>query len=114
MKLRLFALIVFSLVSASVNAGERLVECSAQAIDTEGKAIVLAGVRYYFGKSKDALVKTLDAAAIANCRQKFTGLDAGTWYFGAKSYTADGTESELSNIVSVVVPKAAPVAPVLQ
>lgn len=104
---------VLYLTAYSALAGEASVKCTATALDTEGKAITLAGVRYYYGKAADQLTKVLTAKA-PDCSMKFTSLDAGTWYFTAKSYTADGSESASSNVVTRVVVAAKAVAPVLE
>jgi hypothetical protein len=104
---------VLSLLANTAFAGEAPVKCTAQALDVEGKPAELTIVRYAYGKSKDALTKTYDKPW-NDCGMKFTGLDAGTWYFAARSVAKDGTQSELSNIVDFVIAKAAPVAPVLE
>jgi hypothetical protein len=118
MKLKLLiALLAFVLAGgiSKAMAGESVIKCSAQAIDTDGKAIILAGVRFYYGKNKDALTpKDVPVKADGTCDYKFTSMDAGTWYFSAKSFTADGAESAASNVVTRTIKAAPAVAPVLE
>jgi hypothetical protein len=104
--------LILLLLPALASAGEASVKCTAAALDTEGKAITLSGVRIYYGKAPDQLTKVLTAKA-PDCSAKFTGLDAGTWYFAARSFTADG-ESVSSNVVTREIARALAVAPVLE
>jgi hypothetical protein len=104
---------VLYLIAHSAFAGEAPIKCTATPVDTEGKAITLVTVRYYFGKSKDALTKPYDKPW-NDCNMKFTGLDAGTWYFAARSIDKDGAMSELSNVLSFEIAKPLPVPPVLE
>lgn len=113
MKLALASICVLSLLASTAIAGEAPVKCTAQAVDTDGKATELSIVRYHYGKSKDALTKTYERPW-NDCKMTFTGLDAGTWYFGARSIAKDGTQSALSNIVEFTIAKPVPVAPVLE
>jgi hypothetical protein len=114
MKLSALAYIgALSLMAYTAHAGDASVKCSAAALNTEGKAITLAGVRIYYGRDPAALVKLVTAKS-PDCSASFTGLDAGTWYFSAKSFTADGSESAASNVVTRVIKAALPVAPVLE
>jgi len=72
--------------------------------DLSGEPLTdLAGYIIHYGTSAQALNSVL---ALENPNQTtyvVTGLSPGTWYFAVSAYTASGTESALSNIVSKTI-----------
>jgi hypothetical protein len=100
------------LVAALAHGGEATVKCTAEAIDTEGKAVVITAVRYHFGQAEDRLTSSVDAKA-PDCSNTFKNLAPGDWFFVAQSVTKDG-ESLPSNVVKRTIAKPKAVAPVLE
>jgi hypothetical protein len=66
----------------------------------------LAGYRINWGASASSLVQTVQVANPATTTYTITSLTPGTWFFGVKAYTTQGSESALSNIISKVISPA--------
>jgi hypothetical protein len=67
--------------------------------NTDGSALTnLAGYRVHWGASASALTQTAQIANPATTTFTISNLTAGTWYFGVKAYSTQGSESVLSNI----------------
>lgn len=60
----------------------------------------LAGYRVSWGASATALTQVAQISNPSTTTYTVTNLTAGTWFFGVKAYTTQGTESALSNVVS--------------
>lgn len=60
----------------------------------------LAGYRVSWGASATALTQVAQVSNPSITTYTVTNLTAGTWFFGVKAYTTQGTESALSNVVS--------------
>ena len=60
----------------------------------------LAGFRVYYGQSYPSLDRVMSVADPHATQAVIPNLDAGTWYFTLTAYTASGTESSRSNVVS--------------
>lgn len=72
--------------------------------NTDGTSLTnLAGYRVNYGASAQSLVQAVQIANPATVNYTISNLTPGTWYFGVKAYTTQGSESALSNIVSRVV-----------
>ena len=72
--------------------------------NTDGSALTnLAGYRISYGRSSGELVQTIQVANPGVTSYSVSGLAAGTYYFAVMSYVADGTQSNLSNVVSKTV-----------
>lgn len=100
------------LAGSIAHAGETSIKCTAEAKDTEGKAITITAVRYHYGRAADKLSSSVDAQA-PDCSNKFTDLAAGDWYFVANSVTKSG-EGKPSKVIKRTIEEAKAVAPVLE
>ncbi|EQD47151.1 ribonuclease HII, partial [mine drainage metagenome] len=63
----------------------------------------LAGYNIFYGTSPSALTQRIKVTNIGVTSYTVSGLTSGTWYFVVTSYTADGTESAPSNVVSTTI-----------
>jgi hypothetical protein len=71
---------------------------------TDGSTLTdLAGFTVVYGTSSTALTQSVQVANPSINRYVVEQLAAGTYYFAIKAYTASGTESQVSNIVSKVI-----------
>jgi Putative Ig domain len=69
----------------------------------DGSAITdLAGFTIVFGSSPTVLHRSVRVANPTVDRYVFDSLQAGTYYFAVRAYTATGVQSPLSNVVSKV------------
>ena len=72
--------------------------------NTDGSSVNnLAGYRISYGTSANALTQTVQVANVGITRYTFDNLSPGTYYFAVRAYTANGTESNNSNVASKVV-----------
>ena len=72
--------------------------------NTDGTPLTnLAGYRVNYGASASSLVQVAQIANPAVTGHTISNLTPGTWFFGVKAYTTQGSESALSNIVSKAV-----------
>ncbi len=60
----------------------------------------LSGYRLLYGKSASELSQVIEIPSAGANTYEVQGLTSGTYYFAVRAYTASGTESALSNIVS--------------
>jgi len=68
---------------------------------TDGSALTnLAGYRVYYGKSLNAMSRVLDIRNPGQTSQFIDDLEKGTWYFAVTAYSADGLESEMSELAA--------------
>lgn len=68
---------------------------------TDGSALTdLAGYRVYYGKSLNAMTRTIDIRNPGQTSQFIDNLDPGTWYFAVTAYTSDGLESGMSELAA--------------
>jgi hypothetical protein len=73
------------------------------ATNTDGTAANVVGYRVYYGTSNSLSPSTM--VQLGNqTTYLVSNLPAGTWYFGVKAYTSNGTESAMSNIVQKSIP----------
>jgi hypothetical protein len=63
----------------------------------------LAGYRIHYGTNSNALVKAIEVQSAGANTFTVQNLPAGTYYFAVRAITANGVESELSNIISRIV-----------
>lgn len=72
--------------------------------NTDGTALTnLAGYRISYGTSPTALVQTIQVASAGASTYTISNLAPGAYYFAVRAYTADGTESRPSNVLSKTV-----------
>ncbi|HLS82090.1 MAG TPA: putative Ig domain-containing protein [Steroidobacter sp.] len=60
----------------------------------------LGGYRIHYGKSATMLTEAIDIPSAGSNQYVVTGLSPGTYYFVVRAVTSDGTQSDLSNVVS--------------
>lgn len=73
--------------------------------NTDGTPLTnLQSYTIYYGTKADALFKTLPLFVPNATTYRIEDLSKGTWYFGIKAVAATGAESQLSSIVSKVIP----------
>lgn len=63
----------------------------------------LAGYRIHYGANANALVQAIEVQSAGANTFTVQNLPAGTYYFAVRAVTANGVESELSNIISRIV-----------
>lgn len=63
----------------------------------------LAGYRIHYGTKQDAMVRSVEVPSAGLNKFKVENLAPGTYYFAVRAVTSDGTESDLSNVISRVI-----------
>lgn len=64
----------------------------------------LSGYRIHYGTNQNALVNSIEVASAGSNSYTVQNLKAGTtYYFAVRAVTADGDESEISNVISRVI-----------
>lgn len=63
----------------------------------------LAGYRIHYGPRADQLIHSIEIQSAGSNQYVVQGLPAGTYYFAVRAVTANGAQSETSNVVSRVV-----------
>ncbi len=72
--------------------------------DTHGKVLHdLAGYKIHYGTSLEGMNSVQVVSNPNQTTYALQGLSPGTWFFAASAYTTDGTESELSDVVSKTI-----------
>lgn len=72
--------------------------------NTDGTSLTnLAGYRIHYGTAAANLAQTVQLANASQTSFTIDSLADGTWFFGVRAYTSQGSESALSNIVSKVI-----------
>lgn len=95
----------FSITVTQVSSGVATVDWTPPTANTDGSVISnLAGYKIYYGSTSTALNQSIQVANAGLATYTVSNLSSGTWYFGVTAYTADGTESSMSNIGSKQVP----------
>lgn len=70
---------------------------------TDGTPAMLAGFRVRYGRSADALDRSIEVADAGSTSATVDSLASGTWYFAVTAYDAQGRESYPSNVATKVV-----------
>jgi hypothetical protein len=63
----------------------------------------LAGYHIHYGTSANALTQSIDVSGTSTTTYVISNLAAGTYYFAVSAYTAQGTESALSDVASKTI-----------
>jgi hypothetical protein len=64
----------------------------------------LAGYRIHYGTNQNAMVNSIEVPSAGSNNYTVQNLKAGTtYYFAVRAITADGDESEISNVISRVI-----------
>jgi len=91
----------FALRSRSTSA---VLSWEAPTTNTNGSALTdLAGYRIYYGENPSRLSQSVPIKTIGVQTYEIDNLSAGTWYFAIMAVTSAGTESRLSNVVSLTL-----------
>jgi len=96
----------FSITVAEANSGpgSARISWTPPTTATDGPTLTdLAGYNIFYGTSPSALTQRIKVTNIGVTSYTVSGLTSGTWYFVVTSYTADGTESAPSNVVSTTI-----------
>jgi hypothetical protein len=71
---------------------------------TDGSALTdLGGYVIKLGTSASSLTTNITLASGAITQYTVTDLSVGTWYFAVVAYAADGTESDVSEVVTKTI-----------
>lgn len=90
--------------SVKAGTGEADVSWTPPTTTTDGSTLLnLAGYDIYYGTSPSALTNRVKITNIGVTNYVISGLKSGAWYFVVTSYTAQGTESVPSNVVSKTI-----------
>jgi hypothetical protein len=72
--------------------------------NTDGSALGdLAGYKIYAGRAAETMAPLLSVDNAGLTRYIVENLETGTWYFAVAAVTADGAESELSNVATTAL-----------
>jgi hypothetical protein len=76
----------------------------APTANTNGSALTnLAGYKIYYGASPTKMTDSVQIKSVGVQTYVIDNLAAGTWYFAIMAVTSAGTESALSNVVSLTI-----------
>lgn len=90
--------------AVSNNATSAVLSWEAPTTNTNGSALTdLAGYRIYYGENPSKLSESVQIKTIGVQTFEIDNLSAGTWYFAIMAVTSAGTESHLSNVVSLSI-----------
>lgn len=91
----------FSITVTQISSGSATVDWMPPTSNTDGSVIAnLAGYKIYYGTTSTTLNQTVQVANAGLASYVVSNLSSGTWYFGVTAYTADGTESGMSNVAA--------------
>lgn len=86
------------------NSSSAVLSWEAPTTNTNGSALTdLAGYRIYYGANPSKLSESVQIKTIGMQTYEIDNLSAGTWYFAIMAVTSAGTESHLSNVVSLTI-----------
>jgi hypothetical protein len=98
------ALPAFAINVVDVSNGGAELSWTPPTQNTDGSTLSnLAGYRIAYGTSPSALTQTVQVANAGITRYTMDNLSPGTYYFAVRAYTANGTESNNSNVWSKTV-----------
>jgi len=91
-------------VTAPTTNGTAEISWTPPTTNTDGSSLTnLAGYRISYGTSANGLTKTIQVPTAGITSYVVENLTAGTWYFSVRAYTANGTESAQSAVVSKTI-----------
>jgi len=98
------AAVSFGITVNQVSLGTATVTWSPPTQNVDGTAIqALAGYRIMYGTTQGKLTQTIEVKNAGLTSLMVENLSAATYYFAVKAFTADGAESDPSNVASKVV-----------
>ncbi len=90
--------------SITVTTGSANLSWSAPTQTTNGKPLTdLAGYTIYYGTNSSELTQTIEVTNPSATSYDVSNLTAGTYYFAVAAYTAVGTQSARSSVVSKAI-----------
>jgi hypothetical protein len=94
----------FSVAVNQISTGNVTLDWTAPTENTDGTVLTnLAGFRVHYGAAPNQLTQTVMVTNPGLTSYVVDNLAPGTWYFAVSSYTAAGTESVVSGVVSTNV-----------
>jgi hypothetical protein len=94
----------FTIAVNQMSAGNVALDWTAPTENIDGSALTnLAGYNVHYGTSPDKLTQVDKLANPGLTSYVVDNLSAGKWYFAISSYTANGTESFNSGVVSATI-----------
>jgi Fibronectin type III domain len=86
---------------SEAGSGNATLSWEAPTLNTNGSALTdLSGYRIYYGPTESEMTKVVQITNLGLQTYVIENLEAGTWYFAVRALTTDGTESNLSDVVS--------------
>jgi hypothetical protein len=90
--------------SPTPSTGAATLDWTAPIENSDGTVLTnLAGYTVYYGTSPDNLTQTVKITNPGLTAYTMTNLPSGTWYFSITAYSADGSESTRSGVVSTKI-----------
>ena len=84
-----------------ISTGAATLDWTAPTENSDGSVLTnLAGYTVYYGTSPASLTQTVKITNPGLTPYPMTNLPSGTWYFTITAYSADGSESARSGVVS--------------
>jgi hypothetical protein len=94
----------FTIAVNQMSAGNAALDWTAPTENTDGSALTnLAGYKVHYGTSPGQLTQVEKLTNPGLTTYVVDNLSAGTWYFSVSSYSANGTESSSSAVVSTTI-----------
>jgi hypothetical protein len=90
--------------SSAPTSGSATLSWQAPTTDTNGSVLTnLAGYHIYYGENASQLDQTVQLNGVGTQTYVIENLSKGTWYFAIRAVTSTGTESALSDVVSLTI-----------
>jgi hypothetical protein len=94
----------FAISVNQMSAGNATLDWMPPTENTDGSVLTnLAGYKVHYGTSPDQLTQVEKLTNPGLTSYVVDNLSAGTWYFSVSSYSANGTESSSSGVVSTAI-----------
>jgi hypothetical protein len=94
----------FTIAVNQMSAGNAALDWTAPTENADGSVLTnLAGYKVHYGTSPDQLTQVEKLSNPGLTSYVVDNLSAGTWYFSVSSYSANGTESSSSGVVSTAI-----------
>ena len=98
------ALAAFTITVSQVTNGTATISWIPPTQNTDGSALTdLAGYRIYYGTDPNDLSQIVELSNPGLTSYMVQNLSPATWYFAMRSFRADDTESEASNVMSKTI-----------
>jgi Putative Ig domain len=98
------ALAAFSITVADVATGAATLSWTPPTQNSDGSTLSnLAGYRIIYGRSADALDRSISVTNPSVSSYVVENLSAGTWYFAVSAVNAEGVASDATNVASKAI-----------